>query len=132
MKFYTTKEKEIGRLRAEIGRFSPVDKLVEIIRRLGIDAETERLIVGKVGVNSNSGGNNNGGNSGGNNTGSNTGNYGNNSGSNNVGSMNQIPGTRPVPPSSGNNYNSNNYTNSNNNNYNPNQPKDTGRGNARR
>ena len=51
MKFYLQKERELIRLKKEISGFSPVQKLVEIMRRLKVGEETERMIVNKVSPN---------------------------------------------------------------------------------
>ncbi len=48
MKFYGKKEKEILKLKESIDQFSPEQKLVEIIKRLNISEDTERIIVEKI------------------------------------------------------------------------------------
>ena len=51
LKFYIAKEKELARLKTSISQFSPVQKLIEIVRKLKISEDTERMILNKVAPN---------------------------------------------------------------------------------
>lgn len=51
LKFYIAKEKELARLKTSISQFSPVQKLIEIVRKLKISEDTERMILDKVAPN---------------------------------------------------------------------------------